>query len=140
MKNLIIAFFMFASTQSFAAITKEIWTCELQGATVLTATFTKDSTDVKLVDREVKLTFKQPNQKTALNGSVKTEITGLEEGWDTIEYKITLIRSKPEDFSSEGPESEKLDGIANVIYDGLYDCIGPRVDVEVLHCSIEITR
>lgn len=128
------------SVSAQAAIKKEVWNCELQGHPVFSGTFTQDSSMMKLTDKEVELSFKQPNQKSALNGSVKTEIKGLEEGWDTIDYKITLVRTKPEEFSSNGPAYEKLNATATVVYDGLYDCIGFRVDVEVLNCSVEVFR
>lgn len=141
MKNLLATVLLsLLSTTTFASrkIVKEVWSC--QGQSSFNATFTENSSVVDLDYVDAEFRFQQPAQLSGLNGKSKTVLVGFQDGWDQVDYKVTLIRTNPEDFSNSGRDLERVEATALVESDGHYDCLGHRLDSYTLRCQVEISR
>ena len=139
----VLSFFFLTATQAFAGLKKEIWTCT-HSEMEIKVTFENDRYSGKVthssVEGDVPLTLKRAGQTNALTGSQRTQLKGNYSGWDSYNYKVTLIRNRMDDFHPGGSANKTVMGTAMVEIDAELDCYGQRLDVMTLDCQVKVIR
>lgn len=143
MKTLVLTFLASFALGAAAAtpVSQETWTCKRGAEVVIEATFTKATTEARLNADQIEnghapLSFTSHTQKTALNGSPRTLLSGESVSYDSYYYKVTLIRSHQEDFLEANGRIAY--GKAQIETTADLDCYGRTYDSETLSCEVEL--
>lgn len=132
MKTTITLLLSLFSLSAFAQdVVKETWTCKNNNLS-FTAVVTEQS-----VENKLNISYQWDEVSLApvagqsfLQDTMKTELEGeFYQGYDTFNYKATLIRSE-----------ELGKGKLVIISDMFIDCLGQRVETDLVNCKIVIER
>lgn len=132
MKTLIAIFFASLSFTALASeVVKETWLCKNNNIT-FTATVTESGVENTLASSYQwdKVSLELEAGKSALAGH-RFELEGeFYQGHDSYLYQATLVRS----------EEDEAKGKLILVSDMFLDCLGQRVETDVVSCKIVIER
>mgnify|MGYP003387379439 CR=1 FL=1 len=144
MKTLLLVTALLPFSSFAAPVKQEKWTCERQGQVIVSAVLTEKGVESQItedyLEEVVKLTFKRPNQVNGLTGHIQTVLFGSITSWDSYDFTVTLSRGDLSDFEDSARGTKITHGTALIVSDGMIDCYGPKVETEVLTCTVEVIR